>query len=106
MPTPDPIAFTIFGIEVRWYGVLIAAALLLGMLIAVKRAPKFNIKGDDILDFFIFLIPSVIIGARLYYVIFEWDYFSKHLSEIEMTWHGGLAIHGGIIAGVILGIII
>lgn len=106
MPTPDPIAFTIFGIEVRWYGVLIAAALLLGMLIAVKRAPKFNIKGDDILDFFIFLIPSVIIGARLYYVIFEWDYFSKHLSEIVMTWHGGLAIHGGIIAGVIVGLIL
>lgn len=106
MPTPNPTAFTIFNIEVKWYGILIAAALVIGMLIAVKRSAKYGIKSDDIMDFFLFLVPSIIVGARLYYVIFEWGYYSKHLNEIIMTRSGGLAIHGGIIAGVIVGIIL
>lgn len=105
MTAPNPVAFTLFGIEVRWYGILIAAAFLIGMLIAVKRAPKAGATSEDILDFFICLLPAVVIGARLYYVVFEWDYYSDHLSEIIMTWHGGLAIHGGIIAGILVGIV-
>lgn len=106
MPTPNPIAFTVFNLEVTWYGILIASALVIGMLMAVRRGKKYGIKSDDILDFFLFLIPSIIVGARLYYVIFEWGYYSNHLDEIVKTWNGGLAIHGGIIAGVIVGLIL
>ncbi|MEG0075848.1 MAG: prolipoprotein diacylglyceryl transferase [Eubacterium sp.] len=106
MPTPNPVAFSIFNIEVRWYGILIAVALVIGLLIAVKRSEKYGIKSDDILDFFLFLTPSIIIGARLYYVIFEWAYYSKHPGEIMAVWNGGLAIHGGIIAGIIVGLIL
>ena len=106
MPTPDPVAFTVFNIEVRWYGVLIALALVLGLFIALKRSERFGIKQDDVLDFFLFLTPAIIVGARLYYVVFEWDYYSAHPSEIIAVWNGGLAIHGGIIAGVIVGIIL
>ncbi|MDO4289494.1 MAG: prolipoprotein diacylglyceryl transferase [Eubacterium sp.] len=106
MPTPDPVAFTIFNIEVRWYGILIALALVLALALACRRSGRYGVKQDDVLDFFLFLTPAIVVGARLYYVIFEWDYYSAHPSEIIAVWHGGLAIHGGIIAGVIVGIVL
>lgn len=106
MNAPDPIAFIAFGHEVRWYGILIASALMIGLLIAIKRAPKYGIDTDIVLDFFLFMTPAIIIGARLYYVIFSYDYYAAHPGEIIATWHGGLAIHGGIIAGVIVAIVL
>lgn len=106
MIAPDPIAFAVFGLEVRWYGILIASALIIGLLIAIKRAPKYGIDSEIILDFFLFMTPAVIIGARLYYVIFSYDYYAAHPGEIFATRNGGLAIHGGIIAGVIVALIL
>ncbi|MDK2940515.1 prolipoprotein diacylglyceryl transferase [Acetobacterium carbinolicum] len=106
MNAPNPIAFTAFGLEVRWYGVLIAAALLIGLLIALKRAPKYGIDPEIIMDFFLYMTPAVIIGARLYYVIFSYDYYAAHPEEIFAIWNGGLAIHGGIIAGVIVALVL
>lgn len=106
MYTPDPIAFTAFGLVVRWYGVLIASALLIGLLLAIKRSPKYGINPDLVMDFFLYMTPAVIIGARLYYVIFSFDYYAAHPQEIFATWHGGLAIHGGIIAGVIVALVL
>jgi phosphatidylglycerol:prolipoprotein diacylglycerol transferase len=106
MIAPDPIAFSVFGRDVRWYGILIAAALLLGLLIAMKRAPKYGLNTDIVLDFFVYMTPAVIIGARLYYVIFSYDYYAAHPGEIIAIWNGGLAIHGGIIAGVIVALIL
>lgn len=105
MSAPNPVAFTIGNITVRWYGILIAAALVIGLCIAVSRADKKGLSQDDVIDFFLAMIPSVIVGARLWYVLFEWDYYSANPSEIVAIWHGGLAIHGGIIAGVICGLI-
>lgn len=102
---PDPIAFTIFGFEVHWYGILIAAAFILCFFLAKRRMAKAGMDSDLLYDFFIFLIPSIVVGARLYYVIFEWNYFAAHPEEIIAVWHGGLAIHGGIIAGIIVAII-
>jgi Prolipoprotein diacylglyceryltransferase len=99
------VAFTIFGIEIKWYGIIIATAVLIGVLLAIKAAKKKGIKEDDILDFALFLLPSAIIGARIYYVIFEWDYYSQNPSQIFNIRAGGLAIHGAIIAGIIVGII-
>ncbi len=108
MIAPNPIAFTAFGFEIRWYGVLIASALVIGLLIAIRRAPKYGLDPDFILDFFLYMTPAVIIGARLYYVLFssDLDDYLAHPAEILATWHGGLAIHGGIIAGVTVALIL
>ena len=105
MRAPDPVAFTIFGAEIRWYGILIAIAFMVGILIACRRAPKFSIKSDTVLDFALWLMPISIIGARLYYVIFSWDQYAGDPASILAIRSGGLAIHGGIIAGVITALI-
>ncbi|MSS20639.1 prolipoprotein diacylglyceryl transferase [Pseudoramibacter porci] len=103
MRAPNPIALQIGSLTVRWYGVLIASALVIGLLIAAKRADHAGIARDDIYDFFIVMVPSIIVGARLWYVIFQWDYYSRFPGDIIKIWNGGLAIHGGIIAGLIAG---
>lgn len=86
-------------IEIRWYSILILFAFILGYLLVVNEAKKHNIKKSLILDLVCYLIPICIMGARLYYVIFEWTYYSNNLIDIFKIWEGGLAIHGGIIAG-------
>lgn len=106
MQAPDPIAFTIAGIDIRWYGILIGVAFLLAIYISYLRAPKFSIVQDDILDLTIFLIPCSIIGARAYYVIFSYDNYRGNFIQMLNLRAGGLAIHGGIIAGVIVSYIV
>lgn len=98
----NPIAFSLFGLDVYWYGIFIASALMIGLLIGTKRAPRYGIKPDDIIDFFLFLTPAIIVGARLYYVVFSLDYYVMYPEEILNIRNGGLAIHGGIIAGVMV----
>jgi phosphatidylglycerol:prolipoprotein diacylglycerol transferase len=106
MIAPDPVAFVFLGREVRWYGILIACALLIGLWIGIKRSRKYGLDPDVILDFFLFMTPAVVIGARLYYVAFNFADYAAHPAEIIATWNGGLAIHGGIIAGVIVAVIL
>ncbi len=103
MTNPNPIAFTLFGFDVRWYGILIAVAMVLAVVISYKRAPKHGIEKESILDIAIISIPAGVLGARLYYVIFSWDYYGAHPSEILNFRGGGLAIHGGIIFGLFAG---
>lgn len=95
------VAFSIFGIDVMWYGVLISAGVLLGVIIALKEAKRINFKEDDLMDFLLYAIPAAIVGARAYYVIFSWDYYGENLSQIINIRNGGLAIHGAIIGGII-----
>lgn len=95
------VAFSIFGIDVMWYGVLISAGVLLGVVIALKEAKRTGFKEDNLLDFLLYAIPAGIVGARAYYVIFSWDYYSQNLSQIVNIRNGGLAIHGAVIAGAI-----
>nr|WP_312578790.1 prolipoprotein diacylglyceryl transferase [Sedimentibacter sp.] len=101
----DPVAFSIFGIDIMWYGVLISLGVLLGVLVALKECRRVGFKEEDLLDFLLFAIPAGIIGARTYYVIFSWDYYSQNMNQIINIRNGGLAIHGGLIAGAIVGII-
>ena len=98
---PNPIAFTLFNIDVRWYGILIAIGMLLAILIVYKRAPKHEIVPDSVLDVLLVSIPFGIIGARLYYVAFEWENYGFDLAKIANLRSGGLAIHGGLIAGLL-----
>ncbi len=106
MQAPNPIAFTIFGLEVRWYGILVGLGFMLGILISYLRAPKMKINPDHVLDFCIFMIPFSIIGARLYYVIFQWEYYAGDIKKILDIRSGGLAIHGGLIVGIIVCILV
>lgn len=99
MPVPNPIAFTIFGIDIMWYGILICTGMLLATLITYKRAPHHEIDSEKILDFVLICIPLGIIGARLYYVIFNWSHYAGDFQKIINIREGGLAIHGGLLLG-------
>ncbi|MEW9123707.1 MAG: prolipoprotein diacylglyceryl transferase [Thermotaleaceae bacterium] len=99
----NPVAFEIFGLSVRWYGILISLGMILGVLLAMHRSKKEGISEDRILDIALFAIPAAIVGARLYYVIFNWEYYDGNLRHILNIREGGLAIHGGVIAGVAVG---
>lgn len=101
----DPVAFRIFGIEIMWYGVLISLGVLLGVFFALRECKRIGFKEDNLLDFLLIAIPAAIVGARTYYVIFSWDYYSQNPSEIINIRSGGLAIHGALIAGIIVGIL-
>ena len=71
MPIPNPVAFTIFHIDIMWYGILITAGIALATIVCMRRAPKHGLDGDRILNFVIISVPVAIVGARLYYVIFN-----------------------------------
>ena len=98
MKAPDPVAFSIFGLDVMWYGLLIGIGFILATMICYKRAKNHGIDPDFILDLVIWMIPTAIIGARAYYVIFSWDLYADDWTKIFDTREGGLAIHGGLIA--------
>ncbi len=93
--------FGIEGLNIAWYGVIIVCGLLLGVLLAMHRAKQAGFKSDMILDFLLLAIPLAIIGARLYYVIFEGESYADDISMIFAVNQGGLAIYGGVISGMI-----
>lgn len=103
--TINPVAFTLniggSEIKIMWYGLIIASAFLLTLMIALAHSKRFRFSGDDILDCFIWGIPFSIIGARLYYVAFSWDAFKDDLSLIFQTRQGGMAFYGGVIGGIL-----
>ncbi len=102
----DPVAFTIFGISIRWYGILISLGMILATYITMRRSNNFGIHPDRILDFILLVIPAGVIGARLYYVLFNWDYYRGDFFKIINIRAGGLAIHGGLIAGILMAILL
>lgn len=95
--------FSIFGIDVqiRFYGAIIAFGFLLAVLFGGRMAYKWKMSLDKMIDVLIYGTIFAIIGARLYYVFSKWDFYSENLSEIPKIWHGGLAIYGGIIGGLV-----
>lgn len=97
MISPGRVAFSIAGVDIMWYGILIGLAFLLALLISYYRAPSMGIKKDHILDIVLVIMPCAIIGARAYYVLFNWNMYRGHPSAIFDIRSGGLAIHGGLI---------
>lgn len=100
----DPVAVQIGSLTIRWYGVIMATAFLMGIWLAYRRAEQNGIDPNHILNMVTLIIPASIIGARLYYVIFTWDNYRLEPLEALAIWHGGLAIHGGIIGGLLAGL--
>ena len=96
------VAFSIGSIDIRWYGIIIGLGMALGIIFAYKEAVRQKEDPDHLFNILIILIPSVIVGARLYYVIFNWAYYAEYPSQILAIWGGGLAIHGGVIVGVLV----
>ena len=93
----NPVAFDLFGFEVMWYGILIGFGIVLAFILAYKNAKKKGLNFDVLIDIFLVSFPCAIIGARAYYVIFEWSNYKDDLLSIFNIRQGGLAIHGGLI---------
>ncbi|MCD8383784.1 MAG: prolipoprotein diacylglyceryl transferase [Clostridiales bacterium] len=104
--TIDPVAFTLFGKNIYWYGIIIAVGFLLALLFCYRQAPRLGLSGDSLTDMILYALPIGIIGARAYYVIFYMELYlnadgSFNWGKAVAIWDGGLAIYGGIIAAVI-----
>lgn len=97
----NPVAISFGFVEIRWYAIFILIGFLIGIYLIIRESKRLNIDKNVILDLCFYLILVSIIGARLYYVIFEFDMYKDNLIDIFKIWNGGLAIHGGIIAGIV-----
>ena len=93
----NPIAFSILGFSIRWYGILIATGMILGILIANYNCKWRDVDYDSLLSIVLLSIPIGIVGARLYYVIFEFKNYENNIAQAFNIRNGGLAIHGGLI---------
>lgn len=102
----NPIALELGPISVRWYGIIIAVGILLGYFIAQEGVKRIGFDKDTLVDIIFWSAIFGFIMARLYFVIFQWPYYIRNPIEIPMIWHGGIAIHGGLIGGFVTGIII
>jgi phosphatidylglycerol:prolipoprotein diacylglycerol transferase len=103
--SPGPILFEFGPFAIRWYGLLIASAVLIGVSLSQDLAKRRNVNPDLLGDLAIWLVLSAIPAARLYYVLFEWEQYSKRPDQIIAIWNGGIAIHGAIIGGTLAALI-
>ena len=102
----DPVAFNLGPLSVRWYGIIIAVGILLGYFVAQLALVKAGLHKDTLVDIIFYSALFGFIAARIYFVIFQWPYYAENPSEIIKIWHGGIAIHGGLIGGFIAGVIV
>jgi len=99
------VAFELGPISVYWYGIIIGTGIALGLFLALREGERRGLHKDLLPDLLIWAIPISIICARLYYVIFMWDYYVANPGKIFAVWEGGLAIHGALIGAVLTGIV-
>ena len=97
----NPVIFTIGSLEIKWYSVLILLGVLLGYYLLQKEAKKYNYPNEFIFNMFFWALIFGFIGARLYYVLFNWSIYHNDPLSILKIWEGGLAIHGGLLFGFI-----
>ena len=97
----NPVLFTLFGIEIRWYSVLLLTGMIIAMFMFIKEGKRFNIPKDFTFNLAFWVIIIGIISARLYYCVFNFSLYKDNLLDIFKIWEGGLAIHGGLIGGFI-----
>jgi phosphatidylglycerol:prolipoprotein diacylglycerol transferase len=97
----NPILFTLGGVEVRWYSALMLTGMLITIIMVIAESKRFNISKDFAFNLSFWVIIIGLIGARCYYVIFNYSLYKDNILDIFKIWEGGLAIHGGLIAGFI-----
>ena len=97
----NPVAFEVFGMPIRWYGIIIASGVLIAFFVSYLLAKKKGLDFDIITDGFLWSFPFAIIGARLYYVAFEYKNYHSFIDMINIR-NGGMAIHGGLIGGLLI----
>ncbi|MCP3741556.1 prolipoprotein diacylglyceryl transferase [Rossellomorea sp. BNER] len=97
----NPIAFELGPIQVHWYGIIIGLGIALALYLAVKESKRLGMPEDTFIDLVVWAIPAAIICARIYYVVFEWEYYADNPGSIIAIWNGGIAIHGALIGSVI-----
>lgn len=102
----DPVAFNLGPLSVRWYGIIIAVGILLGYFVAQRALVKAGLHKDTLVDIIFYSALFGFIAARIYFLIFQWPYYAENPGEIIKIWHGGIAIHGGLIGGFIAGVIV
>jgi len=103
LSSPGAVAFQLGPIVIRWYGILMAASIVLGLWLGHRRARLDGLPADDIISAGQWAVLAGLVGARLYEVAFNWDYYGRNPAKIVAVWEGGLAIHGGLIAGPLVG---
>ena len=101
--SPGAIAFEIGPIQIRWYGILMATAILVGFWLAHRRALQEGLPADQLVRAAQWAVVAGLVGARLYEVAFNWDYYGRYPWKIIAVWEGGLAMHGGLIVGPLVG---
>lgn len=99
----NPVAFSIGDFSIYWYGIIIGCGFVLALLFALKNLKRFGIESNGFIDCVLVGLITGILGARLYYVAFKWDYYGSHLNELLAVHNGGLAIYGGVIGGLLGG---
>lgn len=95
--------FILFGLEIHWYGVIIALGMGLAVWLASRREARLGLEKETALNLALVGIPAAIVGARLYYVVFSWRAYADDPVRALFIWEGGMAIYGGILAGVLAG---
>ena len=103
--SPGPILIQLGPIAIRWYGLLIASAVLIGVTLSQYLAKRRNVDPNLVGDLAIWLVIGAIPCARLYYVLFEWEQYAQRPEDIIAIWKGGIAIHGAILGGLVATII-
>ncbi|OMP68271.1 prolipoprotein diacylglyceryl transferase [Domibacillus epiphyticus] len=101
----NPIALELGPVQIHWYGIIIGLGIALGFYLASKEADRLGLPKDTFADLLIWAIPIALISARLYYVLFQWEYYSENPGAIIQIWNGGIAIHGALIGSVATAII-
>ncbi len=98
---PHPLIATLGGLQLHWYGLLLAVAALVGIGVIGLTSRRYQLDQNRLFDLALIVLVAGFIGARLYHVLNEWTYYQTHATEIWKVWNGGLALHGGLIAGLI-----
>lgn len=93
----NPVAFALGGLEIRWYGILIATGIVLAFIVVQREMVKRGMHEDFLTDLLIWAVPISILSARIYYVAFTWDNYKDNPAKIFQIWEGGIAIHGALI---------